>query len=87
MQEIAMDLFVAEMLWGLLEVTSQLANVVNVSLDGLRRAIAELQVFDEVAPERSHDEDSRGKRGKSRGKTAATNMPQGRLWRKALQPE
>ena len=40
MQEIAMDLVVAELLWGLLEVACQLADVVDVSLDGLGRAVA-----------------------------------------------
>jgi hypothetical protein len=40
MQEIAMDLVAAEFLWGLLEVACQLADVVDVSLDGLGRAVA-----------------------------------------------
>ena len=82
-----MDLVVAQLLWGLVEVTCQLADVVDVSLDGLGRAVAELKVFDEALPERSHGKDSRGKRGESRGQTATTNMPQERLWRKSLQPE
>ena len=71
-----MDLIVAELLWGLLEVACQLADVVDVSLDGLGRAVAELKIFDEALPERSHGENSRGKRGKSRGKTAATILAQ-----------
>ena len=40
MEEIAMDLVVAELLWGLVEVACQLAHVVDVSLDGLGRAVA-----------------------------------------------
>ena len=40
MYEKAMELVVAESLWGLLMVACQLADVVNVSLDSLRRAIA-----------------------------------------------
>ena len=40
MEEIAMDLVVAELLWGLLEVACQLAHVVDVSRDGLGRAVA-----------------------------------------------
>jgi hypothetical protein len=35
MQEIAIGLVVAELLWGLLEVACQLADVVHVSLDSL----------------------------------------------------
>ena len=67
-----MDLLVDELLWGLLEVACQLADVVDVNLDGLRRAVAELKVFDQALSERSHGQHSRGNRGKSRGKTAAT---------------
>ena len=67
-----MDLVVAEPLRGLLEVACQLADVVDVSLDGLGRTVAELKVFDEALTERSHGGDSRGKRGKSGGETAAT---------------
>ena len=40
MEEIAMDLVVAELLWGLPEVACQLAYVVDVSRDGLGRAVA-----------------------------------------------
>jgi hypothetical protein len=58
--------------------------VVDVCLDRLGRAVAELKVFDETTPERSHGEDSRGKRVESRGQTAATSMPQERLWRKSF---
>ena len=82
--EIAMDVIVAELLWGLVEVACQLADVVDVSLDGQGRAVAELKVFDEALPERSHGGDSRGKRAQSRGQTAATSMPQERLWRKSF---
>ncbi len=35
-----MDLVVAGLLWGLLEVACQLADVVDVSLDGLGLAVA-----------------------------------------------
>jgi hypothetical protein len=71
MQEIAMDLLVHEFCWGLFEVTRQLADVVDVNLDGLGGAVAELKVLDQASPERSHGEHSRRKRGKSRRKTAA----------------
>jgi hypothetical protein len=54
MHEIAMDLVVVELLWGLLMVACQLADLVDVSLDGLGRAVAELKVFDKALPERSH---------------------------------
>jgi hypothetical protein len=84
MQEIAMDLLVAEVLWGLHEVASQLADMVNVSLDGLGRAVAELKVFDEASPERSHGEDSRGKRGKSRARSAAAILPRESPGRKSF---
>ena len=87
MQQIAMDLLVVELIGGLVEVACQLAEVKDVSLDGLGRAVAELKVFDQVLPERSHGEDSRGKQGKSRGQTAATNMPQEGLWRKSSYSE
>jgi hypothetical protein len=76
MEEKAMDLVVAQLLCGLVEVACQLADVVDVSLDGLGRAIAWLKVFDEALPERSHGQDSRGNRGRSRGQTAATILTQ-----------
>jgi hypothetical protein len=65
------DLVVAELRWGLLEVARQLADVVDVSLDGLGRTVSQLQVFDEAMPERSHGDDSRGRRGEAGGATAA----------------
>ena len=72
MQEIAVDLLIAELRRGLLEVASQLADVVDVNLDGFGRAVAELKVFDQSLPERCHGKDSRGEQGKSGGETAAT---------------
>ena len=82
-EEIAADLVVAEPVWGLFEVARQTADLVDVSHDRLGREVAELKVFHEALSERSHNEDSRGKRGKSPGQTAATNMPQERPWRKS----
>jgi len=40
MQDVAVDLLIAELLRGLLEVACQLADVVDVNLDGLGRAVA-----------------------------------------------
>jgi hypothetical protein len=71
----------------LLEVPRQLANVEDVGLDSPGRAVAELKVFDEALPKRSHGEHSRGEVRKLRGQIAATKMPQEQLWRKSLQPE
>ena len=84
MQEIAVDLVVAEPLRGSLEVACQLADVVDVSLDGLGRTIADLKVFDEALTKRSHRGDSLGKRGTSGGETAATILAQESPGRKSL---
>jgi len=67
-----MDLLVGELCWGLFGVARQLADVVDVNLDGLGGTVAELKVFDQASPEWSHGEHSRRKRGKPRRQTAAT---------------
>ncbi len=79
-----MDLLVGELCWGLFEVARQLADVVDVNLDGLGGAVAELQVFDQAPPERSHGEGSRRKRGKSRRKTATIILARERPGRKSF---
>jgi hypothetical protein len=81
-----MDLLVAEVLWGWHEVASQLADLVHVSLDGLGRAVAELKVFDQASPERSHGEDSRGQRGQSPARSAAAILPRESPGRKSFSP-
>jgi len=84
MQEIAMDLLVHELCWGLFEVARQLVDVVDVNLNGLGGAVAELKIFDQASPERSHGEYSRGKRGKSRRRTAATILAREHPGRKSF---
>ena len=79
-----MDLLIAKLLRGLLEVVSEFVDVADVSLDGSGRAVAKLKVFDQSLPERSHGEDSHEEQGASGGETAATILARESLGRKSF---
>jgi hypothetical protein len=83
-QEIAVNLLIAELLRGSLEVVCQFADVIDVRLDGLGRTVAELKVFDKTFPEPGHGEKSRQEPGKSGGETAAIILARERPGRKSI---